>query len=100
MNSLTFLANECDYESLVEMALEHREQMEAEDACWSILLNLSRPQSSRSLQLWDNATGIYKVFYLLVDGITCCLTHAKDPVQKSIGEVVMATLVLLVDIRG
>lgn len=83
------------------MAAEHHDQMEAENhGCWSILFDVMRPQAGQAVQLWDNSTGIYKVFYLLVDGITCCLTHAKDPVQKSIGEAVMATLLLLVDIRG
>lgn len=99
--SLTFLANECDFEPLIALATEHRDQMEAEDyGCWSNLFDVPRPQCGHAVKLWDNTTGIYKVFYLLVDGITCCLTHAKDPVQKSIGEVVMATLILLVDIQG
>ena len=83
------------------MASEHHDQMEAENhGCWSILFDVTRPQSGQAVKLWDDSTGIYKVFYLLVDGVTCCLTHAKDPVQKAIGEVVMATLILLVDIRG
>lgn len=98
---MTFLANECDFEPLIALATEHRDQMEAEDyGCWSNLFDVPRPQCGHAVKLWDNTTGIYKVFYLLVDGITCCLTHAKDPVQKSIGEVVMATLILLVDIQG
>lgn len=99
--SLTFLPNECDFEPLIALASEHRDQMEAEEyGCWSNLFDVFRPQSGHAVKLWDNTTGIYKVFYLLVDGITCCLTHAKDPVQKSIGEVVMATLILLIDIQG
>lgn len=99
--SLTFLPNECDFDALIELASEHREQMEAEcPGCWSTLFDSTRPHSSHAVELWDNSTGIYKVFYLLVDGVTCCLTHTKDPVQKAIGEVVMATLTLLVDIRG
>ena len=99
--SLTFLPNECDFEPLIVLASEHRDQMEAEEyGCWSSLFDVPRPQSGHAVKLWDNNTGIYKVFYLLVDGVTCCLTHAKDPVQKSIGEVVMATLILLVDIQG
>lgn len=95
------MPNECDFDSLIELTAEHREPMEAEDhGCWSVLFDGPRPHSGHAVHLWDNSTGIYKVFYLLVDGITCCLTHAKDPVQKSIGEVVMASLTLLVDIRG
>ena len=98
---MTFLPNECDFEPLIVLASEHRDQMEAEEyGCWSSLFDVPRPQSGHAVKLWDNNTGIYKVFYLLVDGVTCCLTHAKDPVQKSIGEVVMATLILLVDIQG
>lgn len=99
--SLTFLPNECDFEPLIALALEHRDQMDAEEyGCWSSLFEVLRPQSGHAVKLWDNPTGIYKVFYLLLDGVTCCLTHAKDPVQKSIGEVVMATLILLIDIQG
>lgn len=98
---MTFLPNECDFEPLIALATEHRDQMEAEQyGCWSSLFEVLRPQSGHAVQLWDNTTGIYKVFYLLLDGVTCCLTHAKDPVQKSIGEVVMATLILLIDIQG
>ncbi|XP_046456568.1 brefeldin A-inhibited guanine nucleotide-exchange protein 3-like isoform X3 [Daphnia pulex] len=98
--SLTFLPNECDFEPLIALALEHREQMDAEEyGCWSSLFEVLRPQSGHAVKLWENPTGIYKVFYLLLDGVTCCLTHAKDPVQKSIGEVVMATLILLIDIQ-
>ena len=101
--SLTFLGNECDFEPLLAIALEHRDLMEAEGQ-WSFLFRTNDSDADAmesSIQLlWDNPTGIYKVFYLLVDGLTCCLTNLKDPVQKSIGEVIHSILSLLIDAQG
>lgn len=83
------------------LASEHREVLEAEDPdAWSVFFDIKRTDTSKALQLWDNRTGIYKVFYLLIDGITCMLPNAVDPIQKSIGEVVMSTLSQLVDAQG
>lgn len=77
--------------------------MEAEDQ-WSVLFRhlSSEPivMESTVRPLWEEPTGVYKVFYLLVDGVTCCITHSKDPVQKSIGEVVHGILTLLIDAKG
>lgn len=82
------------------LASEHREVLEAEDRdSWSVFFDIKRTADS-SKALWDNHTGIYKVFYLLIDGITCMLPNAVDPIQKSIGEVVMSTLSQLVEAQG
>lgn len=103
--SLTFLGNECDFEPLLSNAVEHRDLMEAEDQ-WDVLFRRSAADSELGAMeitvqpLWDNPTGIYKVFYLLVDGLTCCLTQLRDPVQKSIGEVIHSILTLLIDAQG
>jgi hypothetical protein len=56
--------------------------------------------NSAILRLWQHPSGIYKVFYLLVDGVTCTLIHSKDEVQKATCQVVMATLSLLLDVKG
>ena len=56
--------------------------------------------TSATLRLWQHPSGIYKVFYLLVDGVTCTLIHSKDEVQKATCQVVMATLSLLLDVKG
>lgn len=97
------MGNECDFEPLLAIALEHRDVMEAEDQ-WSVLFRhlSSEPivMESTVQPLWEEPTGVYKVFYLLVDGVTCCITHSKDPVQKSIGEVVHGILTLLIDAKG
>ena len=99
---MKFLPNECDFEILLNIALEQREVMEAEDmGCWSKLFELNPPQhDGLGVRLWNGPTGIYKVFYLLIDGVTCCLTQMQDPVQKTIGEVIMTSLNLLIDVRG
>lgn len=86
---------------ITTLASEHRELIEAEDPdCWAALFEVPRPDASKTLLLWDNPTGIYKAFYLLIDGITCMLPNAVDPIQKSIGEAVMATLTQLIEAQG
>lgn len=101
--SLTFIGNECDFEPLLAVSLEHQDIMEAEEQ-WSVLFGRMSddPCSMESTvqPLWDGPTGVYKVLYLVVDGLTCCLTHLRDPVQKSIGEVLHSILTILIDAKG
>lgn len=97
--SLTFLPNECEYETLRLLA-QHQEDIEDIQDHWAILLHVERAESGSAVKLWQHPSGIYKVYYLLVDGIMCSITQSKDQIQKSIGECVMSILSFLVDIRG
>ena len=102
-NRLTFLTtNECDFSSFFSQAFElSYESMEAEDGgCWANLFEFQTTEV-KGVRLWNASTGIYKVFYLLIDGITNCLNgHIQNPVQKTICEVVMTSLNLLIDVKG
>ena len=97
--SLTFLPNECDYEKLKSLAY-HEEHHASVEEQWAILFHDERAELGSAVKLWQHPSGIYKVYYLLVDGIMCCITQAKDQVQKSIGESVMSTLSFLIEKRG
>merc|ERR1740128_525833 len=97
--SLTFLPNECDYDALRLLAQHQEGDADVQDH-WAILLHVQRAELGSAVKLWQHPSGIYKVYYLLVDGIMCSITQAKDRIQKSIGESVMSTLSFLIEKRG
>ena len=99
MRSLTFLPNECDYEPLKSLVLRHDDVSQVEDPLVVLLDRLRSADCGTAVKLWEHPSGIYKVYYLLVDGIMCSITLAKDQVQKSIGESVMSILTLLFEVQ-
>lgn len=94
------------FQHLIKLAPEHGEQIGAE----SLLVHPVRQSKTRSITATLSSYGTTLLAltkymsYLLMDGVTCCLTKAASykryPVQNAIDEVVMASLILSVHICG
>lgn len=95
---LSFVPNHLDCDSFQLPTLSSHESKQIESDV-DVLLNY-RDAPLTSNHLWHHPSGIYKVFYLLIDGMATALLQCQDAVQKSTCKVFMTILTCILEAKG